>query len=185
MEQYLLSLTSAFVGAIIGASVAIWINRANHRVAATEKMLALVYPIGFKSWWKTEEGKPALIFHENYSELWGAYAALRAALPWWKRKKLDKARNSQVKRRSGRKEWRVRPLPYWITLTSVSSRRVRRCPLRLRLMLIVRSAQHGQQGVWRACSKLSPPRSQEEVVERSRLLKQVVNEAAGEKIPEA
>ncbi len=54
-------------------------------------MLALVYPIGFKSWWTPEEGKPALIFHENYSELWGAYAALRAALPWWKRKKLDKA----------------------------------------------------------------------------------------------
>lgn len=91
MEQYLLSLTSAFVGAIIGASVAIWINRANRRIAATEKMLALVYPIGFKSWWTPEEGKPALIFHENYSELWGAYAALRAALPWWKRKKLDKA----------------------------------------------------------------------------------------------
>ena len=91
MEQYLLSLTSAFVGAIIGASVAIWINRANRRVAATEKMLALVYPIGFKSWWKPEEGKPALIFHENYSELWGAYATLRAALSWWKRKKLDKA----------------------------------------------------------------------------------------------
>ena len=91
MEQYLLSLTSAFVGAIIGASVAIWINRANRRIAATEKLLALAYPIGFKSWWKPEEGKPALIFHENYSELWGAYAALRAALPWWKRKKLDKA----------------------------------------------------------------------------------------------
>jgi hypothetical protein len=50
MVQYILSLASAFVGAIIGASVAILINRANRRIAATEKMLALVYPIGFKSW---------------------------------------------------------------------------------------------------------------------------------------
>ena len=91
MKPPLLNLTSAFVGAIIGAYVAIRINRANRRIAATEKMLALVYPIGFKSWWKPEEGKPALIFHENYSELWGAYSALRAALPWWKRKGLDKA----------------------------------------------------------------------------------------------
>lgn len=91
MEQYILNLASALIGAIIGAYVAIRINSANRRIAAIEKMLALVYPIGFKSWWKPEEGKPALIFHENYSELWGAYAGLRAALPWWKRKGLDKA----------------------------------------------------------------------------------------------
>ena len=82
---------SGVIGAILGASVTIWINYVNRKIAAVERMLSLVYPIGFKSWWKPEEGKPALIFHENYSELWGAYAALRAALPWWKRKKLDKA----------------------------------------------------------------------------------------------
>lgn len=91
MEQYILNMASALIGATIGAYVAIHINRANRRIATTEKMLSLVYPIGFKSWWKPEEGKSALIFHENYSELWGAYAALRAALPWWKRKGLDKA----------------------------------------------------------------------------------------------
>ena len=32
-----------------------------------------------------------MIFHEHYSELWGASAALRAALPWWKRSGFDKA----------------------------------------------------------------------------------------------
>ena len=52
-------------------------------------MLPLVYQIWFESWWKPEEGKPALIFYENYSELWSAYAALRAAVTWWKRKGLD------------------------------------------------------------------------------------------------
>ena len=91
MEQYILNLTSGFIGAILGAYVAIKINNANRKVVAIEKMLSLVYPIGFKSWWEPEQGKPALIFQEKYSELWGAYAALRAALPWWKRKGLDKA----------------------------------------------------------------------------------------------
>ena len=69
----------------------IWINWANRKVAAIEKMLSLVYPIGFKSWWEPDQGNPNRIFHENYSQLWSAYAALRAALPWWKRKGLDKA----------------------------------------------------------------------------------------------
>ena len=91
MEHYILSLTSGFIGAILGACVALRINSANRKVAAVERMLSLVYPIGFKSWWQPEEGKPALIFHKRYSELWGAYAALRAALPWWRRKGLDKA----------------------------------------------------------------------------------------------
>lgn len=91
MEQFMLSLASGFLGAILGAYVAIRINGGNRKIAAIEHMLSLVYPIGFKSWWQPEEGKPALIFHEHYSELWAAYAALRAALPYWKRKGLDAA----------------------------------------------------------------------------------------------
>lgn len=91
MEQLILSLLSGFVGAIIGAYVAFKINGSNRRVAAVDHMLSLVYPIGFKSWWEPDEGRPALIFHENYSELWAAYAALRAALPCRKRKGLDAA----------------------------------------------------------------------------------------------
>ena len=91
MEQFMLSLVSGFLGAILGAYVAIRINSGNRKVAAVEDMLALVYPIGFKSWWQPDEGKPALIFHEHYSELWAAYAALRAALPCWKGKGLDAA----------------------------------------------------------------------------------------------
>jgi hypothetical protein len=91
MEHVILSLVSGLIGAIIGAGGALWINSTNHRVAAIEKMISLVYPIGFRSWYEPEEGKPDKIFYDSYSELWGAYAALRAALPWWKRKGLDKA----------------------------------------------------------------------------------------------
>ncbi len=87
----MLSLMSGFLGALLGGYVAIRINRGNRKVAAIERMLSVVYPIGFKSWWQPEEGKPALIFHEHYSELWAAYAALRATLPWWKRTSLDGA----------------------------------------------------------------------------------------------
>jgi hypothetical protein len=96
MEQFLLSLASGFLGAILGSYVTIRINSGNRKVAAIEKMLSLVYPIGFKSWWQPEEGRPALIFHEHYSELWAAYTALRAALPWWKRKRLDAAWNKYM-----------------------------------------------------------------------------------------
>jgi hypothetical protein len=46
----LLGLASGFLGAILGAYVAVRINRGNRKVAATERMLSLVYPIGFKSW---------------------------------------------------------------------------------------------------------------------------------------
>ena len=91
MEQLMLSLVSGFVGAILGAYVAIRINSGNRKVVAVERMLSIVYPIGFKSWWQPDEGKPGLIFHEHYSELWAAYAALRPALPCWKRKELDAA----------------------------------------------------------------------------------------------
>lgn len=91
MEHYILPLVSGFVGAILGAFVALGINSANRRIAATEKMLSLVYLIGFRSWSNPDEGRPGMIFHENYSELWNASAALRAALPWRKQKGFDKA----------------------------------------------------------------------------------------------
>jgi hypothetical protein len=96
MEQNLLILTSGFIGAILGAYVAIRINSANRKVAAVEKMLSLVYRLGFKSWWNPDQGKPAIIFHDNYPELWSAYAALRATLPFWKRKEFDKAWHSYM-----------------------------------------------------------------------------------------
>jgi len=40
-------------------------------------------------WWEPDEGKPALIFHVHYPQLWEAQASLRAALPWYKRNKFD------------------------------------------------------------------------------------------------
>lgn len=91
MEQFLTNIASGFLGALFGACAAIIINSGNRKVAAVENMLALVYPLGFKSWWDPEQEKPALIFHERYPQLWEAQASLRAALPWFKRKKFDTA----------------------------------------------------------------------------------------------
>ena len=99
MEQIFLSLLSGTIGAIIGAFITFRINNSNHKAAAIEKMLSIVFSIGFKTWWGEDpqhpdwkaDSQPSLIFHENYSKLWNAYAALRAALPPWKRKGLDKA----------------------------------------------------------------------------------------------
>ena len=65
MEQIMLSLVSGILGAIIGSYITIKINRDNRKVAAVEHMLSLVYPIGFKSWWEPDEGRPALIFHDK------------------------------------------------------------------------------------------------------------------------
>ena len=89
MEQFLTNLASGFLGALIGAYVAIRINNGNRKISAVENMIALVYPLGFKSWWEPEQGKPAMIFHEQYPQLWKAQASLRAALPWFKRKEFD------------------------------------------------------------------------------------------------
>lgn len=91
MEQFLTNLASGFLGALVGAYVTIRINSGNRKVAAVENMIAIVYPLGFKSWCQPEQGKPALIFHEHYPQLWEAQASLRAALPWLKRKKFDAA----------------------------------------------------------------------------------------------
>ena len=62
MEQHILNLMSGVIGAILGAYMAIKINSANRKIAGVEKMLSLVCPIGFKSWWNLDEGKPALNF---------------------------------------------------------------------------------------------------------------------------
>ena len=91
MEQLMLSLASGLIGTIIGAYIAIRLSSRNRTIAAIERLLSLVYPIGFMSWHQPNEGKPALIFQEHYSELWAAYAALRPALPCWKRRRLDTA----------------------------------------------------------------------------------------------
>ena len=91
MKEYLLNVASGFGGAMIGVFVALWINRVNRKIAAVERMLSLVYPIGFLSWWKPDEGRAGIIFHERYTDLWNASASLRAALPWWKRSAFNKA----------------------------------------------------------------------------------------------
>jgi len=91
MQQIMLGLASGILGAILGAWAAFKLNKDNARAAAIENMLSLVYPIGFKSWWQPEQGKPALIFHDQYPALWSAYARLRSALPRRMRKKCDDA----------------------------------------------------------------------------------------------
>lgn len=91
MEAFLTNIASGFLGALIGAYVAIRINAGNRKIEATENLVALVYPLGFKSWWEPDQGKPALIFHDCFPQLWEAQASLRAALPWFKRKEFDAA----------------------------------------------------------------------------------------------
>lgn len=91
MEQFTVSLLSGLLGAIIGAWAAVRINSTNRRTAAVQHMLSIVYPIGFQSWWDPDEGRPELIFHERYAELWAGYAALKAALPRWRRTAFDHA----------------------------------------------------------------------------------------------
>lgn len=91
MAQVLISLTSGLVGAILGVLGAMQVNRVNRRHDAVDALVALVYPIGFKAWWKPDDGKPALGIHERYAELWAAYVALRKWLPSRKRTRLDSA----------------------------------------------------------------------------------------------
>lgn len=91
MEHLLTNLASGFLGSLVGAYVTIWINGSNKKVVAVENMLALVYPLGFKSWYEPDQGGPALVFHERYPQLWQAHASLRAALPCFKRKEFDSA----------------------------------------------------------------------------------------------
>lgn len=89
MEQFLTNIASGFLGALIGACVAIRINYENRQISAVEDMIALVYPLGFESFWEPDQARPAMIFHEHYPQLWRAQASLRAALPWFKRKEFD------------------------------------------------------------------------------------------------
>ena len=96
MKEYILNFASGFGGATLGVLVSLWINRVNRKTAAVERMLSLVYPIGFLSWWKPDEGRAGIIFHERYADLWNASASLRAALPWWKRSDFAKARQSYM-----------------------------------------------------------------------------------------
>ncbi|OGS90894.1 MAG: hypothetical protein A2Z95_06435 [Gallionellales bacterium GWA2_60_18] len=91
METFLTNITSGFLGALIGAGVTIIINYRNRKIEAVENMIALVYPLGFKSWWEPDQGKPSLIFHDRYPQLWEAQATISAVLLWWERKEFDAA----------------------------------------------------------------------------------------------
>jgi hypothetical protein len=90
-KDLLIALASGFFGAVLGAYITTAINRSNRRVAAIERMLSLVYSIGRRCWSQPEGERPALVFEEHYSELWAAYSSLKAAMPWYRRKGLDRA----------------------------------------------------------------------------------------------
>ena len=91
MDSLVANLLSGLFGALIGAFISIYIYHRSRLHAARQKLLALVYQFGFQSWWNPEQGKPTMIFHNNYPALWGAYTDLRQCLPPWRRKGLDKA----------------------------------------------------------------------------------------------
>jgi hypothetical protein len=91
MDSVTSNLLSGLIGALIGASISFYVHYRSRLDAARQKLLGLVYRLGFQSWWNPESGKPALIFHDNYPALWEAYAELRRYLPVWRRKSLDKA----------------------------------------------------------------------------------------------
>jgi hypothetical protein len=82
---------SGLIGALIGAGVALWISWANRRVAAIEQLLAVVYALGFRSYFEPDGNKRSRMLYARLPQLWGAYAALRAVLPWWQRPGLDTA----------------------------------------------------------------------------------------------
>ena len=67
------------------------INNNNRKIVSIERMMSVVYPLGFKCWYQPDKVEHCSIFHDNYSKLWEAYASLRASLPFFKRKGLDKA----------------------------------------------------------------------------------------------
>lgn len=91
MEQFSFNLLSGLLGALVGAFVTLYVTREKQKRNAIDAMISLVFPIGFNAWWKEDNGKPALLIHDKYAELWGAYSALQASLPFWKTKQFDKA----------------------------------------------------------------------------------------------
>jgi hypothetical protein len=90
-------LLSGLIGALIGAGVALGISWANRRLAAIEQLLAVVYALGYTSYFAPDESNPSHIFYARFPELWGAYAALRAVLPWWQRPGLETAWHTYIR----------------------------------------------------------------------------------------
>lgn len=97
MNPVVSNLLSGLIGALIGAFITSYFYYRSRQDSARQKLLGLVYQLGFKSHWDPEPGRPALIFHEHYPRLWEAYADLRRSLPRWRRKSLDKAWQKYVK----------------------------------------------------------------------------------------
>ena len=92
MDPIALNLISGLLGALIGAGISVYIFHRSQFETARQKLLALVYQLGFESWYNPQEGKPGIIFHEHYRFLWVSYAELRQCLLLpWRRKSLDKA----------------------------------------------------------------------------------------------
>src|SRR5262245_6913434 len=90
-------LGGALLGALIGACVALGIHWSNRKVAAIERLLAVVYPLGDRSYFAPDHSNPSLIFHKHHTKLWGAYAALYAALPPWQRRGFEQAWHAYIR----------------------------------------------------------------------------------------
>ncbi len=97
MNPVVFNLLSGLIRALIGAFITFYLYYRSRQDAARQKLLGLVYQLGFKSYWNPELGKPGIIFHDRYPSLWEAYADLRRSLPLWKGTTLDKAWHKYVK----------------------------------------------------------------------------------------
>ena len=91
MGSLLLNLISGLVGAVVGAGISIYLYRRGQVETARQKLLGLVYQLGFQSWHNAGRNNWTLSIHEHYHQLWVLYAELHRFLMPWQRKKLDQA----------------------------------------------------------------------------------------------
>ncbi|PHR52389.1 MAG: hypothetical protein COA47_17845 [Robiginitomaculum sp.] len=90
MDSFTISLLSGFTGSILGAYVTTRIYTSSKKDTAIEGMIAIVHSIGYQIRYSKDNNNFALIFHQNYSELWSAYTKLNNAIPFSKRSKLKR-----------------------------------------------------------------------------------------------
>ena len=96
-DALVLNLLSGLLGALIGAFISLYLYRNSQRNAARQKLLGLVYQLGFQSYWNAGSNNWTLSIQEHYHQLWVLYTELRQWLFPWQRKRLDQAWHSYIR----------------------------------------------------------------------------------------